>query len=82
MIGVAAATSPRIGGELAYGAGRLRAASERAFNQRPYLAEPGKIATEAARATSEASPYAIRYGQSYPQEQRRRGGHLSTLRSR
>lgn len=82
MIAVATATSPRVAGELAYGAGRLRAASERAFNRRPGLAIPGEIASEAGRGVSKASPYAIRYEQSVPPEQRRRGGHLRAARRR
>jgi hypothetical protein len=81
MIALATATSPRVAGEMAYNAGRLRSATERAFNRRPALSIPGEIATEAGRATSAVSPYAVRYSQSFPEE-RRRGGHLRSVRSR
>lgn len=82
MIALAAATSPRVAGEMAYKAGQLRAASERAFQRRPGLAVPGEVAAEAARGVSKVSPYAIRYEQSVPPEERRRGGHLSAMRRR
>lgn len=80
MIAMATATSPRVAGELAYGAGRMSSAANRLLRRYPNMSIPAEAAAEAGRGVSAVSPYAIRYEQSVPAEQRRRGGHLSTLR--